>query len=73
MDETQLENAFEAEMFRIYREAYEKCKHRAKIFHDMLIKHGGLETAKRLLSQHGCSTDLKKYVKVGSATSRWNR
>lgn len=65
MDETNLEMHFEKEMYRIYREAYDKCKHRAKIFHDMLIKHGGRETAKRLLSQHGLQYGFEKLCECG--------
>lgn len=65
MDEAQLESAFELEMFRIYREAYDKCKHRATIFHQMLIDHGGRETARRLLSQHGLQYGFEKICERG--------
>jgi len=50
MENDALESNFEMEMYKIYREAYAKCKHNAHIFHGMLQDHGGAVTAKRLLS-----------------------
>jgi hypothetical protein len=42
MEEDVLEAAFEKEMYKIYRDAYAKCKYNAHIFHGMLQDLGGL-------------------------------
>ena len=67
MGEDQLEINFEKEMYRIYRDAFEKCKYRAHIFHGMLQDYGGLLTAKKLLSQHGLQHGFEKLSQLGYA------
>ena len=65
MEIDELEVAFEKEMYKIYRDAYAKCRHNAHIFHGMLQDHGGLITAKRLLSQHGLQYGFEKLCECG--------
>lgn len=65
MEEDLLEAAFEKEMYRVYREAYTKCKYKAHIFHGMLQDYGGLVTAKRLLSQHGLQHGFEQLCQCG--------
>ena len=65
MEDDELIANFEKEMYRIYREAYAKCRHNAHIFHGMLQDHGGIVTAKRLLSQHGLQYGFEKLCEFG--------
>ena len=65
MQVEKLERDFEIEMYRIYKEAFDKCKYRAQIFHNMLQEYGGLVTAKKLLSQHGLQHGFEKLAQSG--------
>ena len=65
MEDEKLERDFEKEMYHIYKEAFDKCKYRAQIFHNMLQEYGGLVTAKKLLSQHGLQQGFEKLSQYG--------
>ena len=45
-----LETQFDRAMFGVYDSAKRKCNYNATYFLQMLHKHGGLETARRLLA-----------------------
>ena len=47
---TQLTSDFDDEMMNLYRAAKEECGYNATYFLQMLYKHGGVETAHRLLA-----------------------
>lgn len=65
MEDDVVEAGFEKEMYRIYRDAYAKCKYNAHISFNMLEDHGGLVTAKRLLSQHGLQHGFEQLCLCG--------
>lgn len=65
MDNDELFSDFEREMYKIYREAYTKCKHNAHIFNGMPQDYGGVVAAKRLLSQHGLQYGFEKLCQRG--------
>jgi hypothetical protein len=44
-----LERAFDEAMLAIYTRARKECNYNAHLYFDMLQRHGGLETARRLL------------------------
>lgn len=49
----ELENRFHRDMIHIYDEALRKCKYRATYFLQMVNEHGGVQTARILLSKPG--------------------
>jgi len=50
-----LEAQFDRAMFSIYDRAKRECKYNASYFLQMLVDHGGLKTAKRLLAKDDLS------------------
>lgn len=55
-----LELAFHQRMHQIYEQAKSECSYVATRFAQMTAEHGGLETAKRLLSSGGYSEGLTR-------------
>ena len=47
---TKLESEFDQAIFNIYREALRSLRYNARLFVEMVASHGGVETARRLLS-----------------------
>ena len=47
---TELESEFHQAMFNIYQEALRDLRYNARLFVEMVARHGGVETARRLLN-----------------------
>ncbi len=62
---TELENNFNRAMFGVYENALHECDYRATIFRRMVIEHGGLETARRLLAAKETSTGFTELWMCG--------
>jgi len=48
-----LERLFDKAMFSIYERALSECGYKATLFRQMILQHGGLQTAKMLLHKPG--------------------
>jgi hypothetical protein len=52
----ELERKFDAAMENVYVRALNEAGYRATAYHEMLVRHRGLETAKRLVNASSVST-----------------
>lgn len=59
---TELELDLYNDMLRIYKEADRECNYRPTIFREMLIREGGLKTAKSLISKNAETTGFTKLL-----------
>lgn len=60
-----IEHRFGLAMWAIYKNALSDCRYNAHYFHQMLEDHGGLETARRLLSSSNIQYGFTKLWKCG--------
>ena len=60
-----LSDQFHQAMLDVYKNAKQLCGYNATRFYQMVHKHGGLETARRLLSRETSSTGLNKLRECG--------
>lgn len=60
-----LEDRFHKEMLFVYKRALSECKHDARIFLRMVNEYGGVEAAKRLLSERGLQYGFEQLWKCG--------
>lgn len=78
-----LEQNFDEAMMNIYRRAKSEFNYTPSIFFDMLIKHRGVETAKRLIHAKKVSDGYTKLYELGGLhltveamihdNSKWHR
>ncbi len=60
-----LKAQFHQAMLDVYENAKQLCHYNASRFYQMVLKHGGLETARRLLSKETSSIGLNKLWECG--------
>ena len=60
-----LTSAFQEAIMDIYHTAKSECGYNAYYFRQMIIEHGGLEAAKRLLKSQGFSDGLTRLWECG--------
>ena|SRR5664279_1302358 len=64
-EQTPLEIRFEAAMYAAYESWNREVGYRATRFHQMLPRHGGVETARRLLRKPGLSAGFERLLEEG--------
>lgn len=64
-DPAPLEVRFEAAMYDAYEAWKREVGYKATRFHQMLPRHGGVETARRLLRQPGMSAGFERLLDEG--------
>ena len=60
-----LESEFNDAMLGIYKSALKECNYRATAFLGMVVEHGGVQTAKRLLSTSVMQSGLYELFECG--------
>jgi hypothetical protein len=60
-----LKAQFHQAMLAVYENARQICNYNAARFYQMVLKHGGLETARRLLSRDTSTSGLKRLWECG--------